>query len=168
MSSTTVSVYSYTHSITYVVDNILRSIKEIIRGSGLSPAKMVGNWESTQRAMTTWITSGHLSGVTLEVYRPTSDKLVTRWDIDVVYGYSASEGNFWTDTDQLAYEIKKQGVWPSDASYDLLLRTTSGRPDVAGWGACDFRSTEGFVRKSIGTTVDHSGLGGNTSVWRKP
>jgi len=167
MSATTVSVYSYTHSVTYVVDNILRGLKEVIRGSGLSPEKMVGNWDSTQRAMTAWINSGHLNGVTLEVYRPRDGQLLTRWDIDVVYGYSTGEGSFWTDTEQLAYEIKKQGVWPSEASYDLILRTKSGRPDVEGWGPCDFRSTEGFARKNLGTTVEHSGLSGNAAVWRK-
>lgn len=169
MSATavSVSVRSYTHSVTYVVDNILKSFKEIIRLSGLSPSKMVGQWESIQRAMTTWINSGHLKGVTLEVYDPSSDGLVTRWDIDVVYGYSGGDGNFWTDTDQLAYEIKKAGCWPSLANYDIILRTEPGRPDVYGWSPCQFRSTEGFTKKSLGTTVEHCGLGGNASFYRR-
>jgi len=167
MSATTVSVNTYTHSVTYVVDNVLKSFKEIIRLSGLSPAKMVGEWESIQRAMTTWINSGHLSGVTLEVYDPSDNKLITRWDIDVVYGYTSGDGKFWTDTDQLAYEIKKAGCWPSLASYDIILRNKSGRPDVAGWSPCEFRSTEGLVKKSLGTTVEHSGLGGNASYYRR-
>ena len=167
MSSTTVSVRSYTHTVTYVVDNILKTFKDIITLSGLSPAKMVGNWGITQNAMTTWINSGDLIGVTLEVYNPLTDALITRWDVDVVYAYSSSNERFWTDTDQLAYEIKKAGVWPKDASYDLILRSKVGRPDVTGMVACEFRSTDGFAKKTLGTTVEHSGLGGNASVYRR-
>jgi len=32
-----VSVYTYTHSVTYVSDNILKSFRDIIRLSGLNP-----------------------------------------------------------------------------------------------------------------------------------
>jgi hypothetical protein len=41
--TTTVSVNTYTHSVTYVADNILKSIKDIIRLSGLNPAKFAGS-----------------------------------------------------------------------------------------------------------------------------
>lgn len=39
-----VAVYSYTQSVTYVADNILKSLKDIIRLSGLNPNKLVGEW----------------------------------------------------------------------------------------------------------------------------
>lgn len=55
-----VSVYSYTHSVTYVTDNVLKSLKDIIRMSGLSPANLVNSWESKHRAIKTWIESKHL------------------------------------------------------------------------------------------------------------
>jgi len=166
MSATAVAVRSYTHSVTYVVDNILKSFKDIIRLSGMDPSNLVEGWADTQNAMTTWINSGHLEGVTLEVFNPKTDKLITRWDIDVVYGYSGGDGSFWTDTDQLAYEIKKAGCWPSEARYRVIMRNKPGRPDVPGWSSCTFRSTDGFERKSLGTTVEHSGLGGTTTYYR--
>ena len=34
-----VAVYSYTQSVTYVADNILKSLKDIIRLSGLDPGQ---------------------------------------------------------------------------------------------------------------------------------
>ena len=34
----TVATYSYTHSVTYVTDNILKSLKDIILLSGLDPS----------------------------------------------------------------------------------------------------------------------------------
>lgn len=162
-----VSVYSYTHSITYVADNILKSFKDIIRLSGLNPAGLVNSWSSKMLALQTWIASGHLKKVVLEIYDPRSGALIVRWDIDVVYGWSSGDGSFWTDTEQLKYHIRKAGVAPSEASYELLMETRPGRPDVAGWSSCNYRSTNGMVRQSLGATIEHSGLGANTAYWRK-
>ncbi len=36
---TSVGVNTYTHSVTYVADNIMKSFKDIIRLSGLDPSK---------------------------------------------------------------------------------------------------------------------------------
>ena len=38
---TSVAVNTYTYSVTYVADNILKSMKDIIRLSGLDPTNMV-------------------------------------------------------------------------------------------------------------------------------
>ena len=163
-----VATYSYTHSVTYVADNILKSLKDIIRLSGLDATAFVGNWESNQLAVKTWLGSGHLEQVQLEIFDPRTDKLITRWDIDIVYGWSATgDGSFWTDTDQLRYAILKAGVLPSQAKYGLLLQNKPGRPNVLGWGPVQARSTEGMVRQSLGSTIQHNGLGGQTAYWRQ-
>jgi hypothetical protein len=163
----TVATYSYTHSVTYVTDNILKSLKDIIRLSGLDPYAFVGNWSSYQLAIKTWLESEHLEKVTLEIYDPKSDKLITRWDIEVVYTWSSTgDGNFWMDTEQLEYTIRKTGVLPFEAKYDMLLFTKPGRPNVPGWGPGASRSTEGMVRQSLGSTIEHNGLGGQTAYWR--
>lgn len=163
---TNVAVYSYTHSVTYVADNILKSFKDIIRLSGLDPTNLVDSWESKMRGLKTWLASGHLEKVVLEVFDRKTDALVGRWDIDVVYGGSG-DGSFWTDTDQIKYHIRKAGLWPSEASYRLLLQNKPGRPDVDGWGPAEYRSTEGFARHSLGSTIEHNGLGGSAAYWRK-
>lgn len=162
-----VSVYTYTHSVTYVADNILKSMKDIIRLSGLNPESFVDSWATYKEALTTWIESRHLELVMLEIFHPDTDDLITRWDIDVVYTWSSDEGSFWTDTDGLRYHIIKAGIAPEKAKYRMLLRTKPGEPAVPGWGSASSRSTIGFVRQSIGTTVEHNGLGGNASYWRK-
>ena len=95
-----------------------------------------------------------------------TDALVGRWDIDVVYG-AAGDGSFWTDTEQIKYHIRKAGLWPSQASYRLLMHNKPGRPDVTGWGPAEYRSTEGFMRQSLGSTIEHNGLGGSAAYWRK-
>ena len=164
---TTVSVNTYTHSVTYVADNMLKSFKDIIRLSGLDPTKFVEDWDVTMRGVKKWLETQHLERLDLEIYDPKTDALLFRWDMDVVYGWSSDDGSFWVDTEQLKYAIRKAGLAPNEAKYRLLVRTKPGRPDVDGWDTVSARSTAGFSRQSLGTTVDHSGLGANTSYWRK-
>ncbi|MEO9593588.1 HORMA domain containing protein [Rhodopirellula bahusiensis] len=164
--STHVAVNTYTYSVTFLSEKILHSLKEIIRESGLDPAKLAGSWASTQRAMSTWLNTRDLYAVTLEVYKPSSDKLVLRWDIDVVYDAADGDGSMWVDNDDLYYAIKKAGVAPSACKYDVILRTRNGRPDVEGWSSCEFRSTEGMSRHAIGTMANASnGLGARAAYW---
>jgi hypothetical protein len=97
---------------------------------------------------------------------PGTDALIGRWDVDIVYG-AAGDGSFWTDTDQIRYAIHKAGLWPSQAGYRIVVDTADGRPDVLGWSNTTFRSTAGFVRQSLGSTIEHNGLGANAAYWRK-
>ena len=163
---TAVSVNTYAHSVTYVTDNILKSLKDIIRLSGMDPAAFTEQWSSYERALKTWLASRHLETVVLEIYHPTTDKLAFRWDIDIAYDWSG-DGTFYTDTDQLRYAIKKAGMAPADARYRILMDNKNGRPDVEGWSSTKYRSTDGMVRQSLGSTVEHSGLGGSAAYWRR-
>ena len=162
-----VAVFSYTQSVVYVADNILKSLKDIIRLSGLDPTKLVNDWAVLLRGLSAWIESRHLESVTLEIFDPKTDGLLFRWDIEVVYTWDVSAGTFWTDTDQLKWAIKKAGLVPSQADYRVSVHNKSGRPDVSGWSSCTLRSTDGMVRQSLGTTVEHNGLSANTTYWRK-
>ena len=164
---TSVAVNTYAFSVTYVADNILKSMKDIIRLSGLDPTNLVEGWASKMRALQTWLHSGHLETVVLEIFDPRTDVLVGRWDIDVIYTTRLDDGSFWTDTEQIRYHVRKAGLAPSEAKYRLVLQNRSGRPDVDGWGPTRFRSTEGFVRHSLGSTIEHYGLGASAAYWRQ-
>lgn len=164
---TSVVINTYAHSVTYVSDNILKSLKDIIVSSGLNPTKLVDDRDVLHRGISAWLKSGHLKQVTLEIFDPATDKLIVRWDLDIVYGYGSDDGNFWTDTSQLRYHILKAGLAPSQASYRVLVNNDTGRPDVDGWSSCSARSTEGFVRQSLGSTISHNGLGAGAAYWRK-
>lgn len=163
---TLVAVNLFTHSVTYLADNILKSFKDIIRLSGLDPSNLVNDWEVYMRALKVWLETQDLERAVLEVYDPRNNTLIVRWDIDVIYSWTG-DGSFWTDTEQLKYAIRKAGVAPGHASYDILLKTKPGRPHVPGWGAGSYRPTDGFVRHSLGSTIDHYGLGGHAAYWRK-
>lgn len=162
-----VAVYSYTQSVVYVTDNILKSLKDIVRLGGLDPAKLVGDWGVLLRGISTWIESRHLETVTLEIFDPKTDALVKRWDIGISYTWDISAGTFWTDTEQLKQAIKKAGLSPSEAEYRVVVTRSSGYSHVEGWSNTTLRSTAGMVRQSLGTTVEHSGLSANAGYWRK-
>ncbi len=162
-----VAVYSYTQSVVYVADNMLKSLKDIIRLSGLDPARLAGDWAVLLRGISTWIESRHLETVTLEIFDPTTDALIKRWDIAVVYTWDISAGTFWTDTEQLKLAIKKAGLSPSQADYRVVVSRYAGYSQVDGWSNCTLRSTNGMVRQSLGTTVEHNGLSANAAYWRR-
>ena len=164
--TTFVSVNTYVHSVTYVSEKVLKSLKDIILLSGLSPEKLTRDWEVLSRGIKTWLNTQDLQQVHLEVFNPQTDKLIGRWDFDISYGYTG-DGAFWVDTDAIRYHILKSGQWPSACEYRIMLTNKPGRPDVAGWSGTTSRSTDGFVRQSIGTTIDGSGLSTGVGYWRK-
>ena len=164
---TSVAVYSYSHSVTYVADNILKSLKDIIRLSGLDPSAFTNSWQTYTSAVRTWLESGHLKKVVLEIYDPNGNALIIRWDVEIVYGWTDGDSAFWTDTEQLKYAIRKARVIPSAARYELIMDTKPGRPDVPGWSSTQYRSTTGMVQQSVGTTIEHNGLSASTTYFRK-
>ena len=164
--SSLVIVNTRSHSITYVTDKLLTSLKNIIRLSGLNPEKLSSDWQVLERGIRRWLESEHLQELHLEVYHPKTDKLVGRWDFEVFYG-STGDGAFWIDTDAIKYHICKAGLWPSSCEYRIVVTNKPGRPDVEGWSTTTLRSTDGFIKQSIGTIIDGGGLRTGGSYWRK-
>ncbi len=165
--NTFVAVNTYTHSVTYVTDNILRSLQDIVKLSGLDPNKISEEWDVLERGIRTWIDSKHLETIVLEVYNPKTDASIGRWDIEIAYGWSGDNGRFWVDTDQIKAAIKKAGVWPSESKYRIVCTTKDGRAAVDGWSSTTLRSTSGMIKQSLGTTIEHSGLGAGASYYRR-
>jgi hypothetical protein len=164
--SVSVAVRSYTHAVTYVADNILKSLKDILLFSGLDPNKLANERDVLHRGISTWISSGHLRKIVLEVFDPSTDKLAGRWDIHVSYEWTGGDGQFWTDTDMIRFAMKKAGLLPSKAEYRILVDNADGWAAVAGWSSTTFRSTAGMVEQRIGTTIEASGLTGGISYYR--
>jgi hypothetical protein len=165
-SSVVVATYTSAHTITYTTSKMLLIFKEIIREIGLDPAKLTDEWQVLESGISTWLRTRHLEKIRLEIFNPTTDKLVSPWDLDVVYGYGG-DGTFWVDTESIRYSIEKAGLVPAKCQYKFVVFTAAGRPDVAGWSTCTARSTEGFRRYSIGATVGGNGIGTEVSYWIK-
>ena len=166
--TTYVSANTYVYTITYITDRMLYSLLFIIRESGLDPSKFAGDWECIELGVRTWLGTHDLIAVMLEVYTPSTGALIGRWDFDIVYGYgNGDDGSMWVDTDAIRYAIRKAGHWPANCEYRIIADTRPYRPDVPGWSPTTLRSTDGFTRHSIGTTIGAIGAGTGTAYWRR-
>lgn len=161
-----VSVNTYTHTVTFVTDKMLGSLKQIIVGIGLNPSNFVSSWSSNERAIKTWLESKDLVEAVLEI-TSSAGTFVTRCDFTIDYSYGNGDGQMWVDTDSVRIAIIKMGKQPSECKYELKLRVKSGAPDVQGWGDCQFLSTAGFVKQSLGTAIGTNSIGAQAGYWRK-
>lgn len=167
--TTSVRVNTSTYATTHVATNMLRSMKQIIRGSGLSISKIQSDWAVLEAGISTWLNSGHLKALVLEVYdscKPAGTELVGRFDFTIDYGYySDGEGDLWLDPDTVSYAVRKNGSYPARCHYRLIADTAPGYPAVDGWSATTFRSTAGFDRHSVGTAIGGGSLGAGLSYY---
>jgi hypothetical protein len=163
--STAVTVNTYTHTVTHVTAKMLYSIQRIIQQIGLDPAKFLADWDALERGISTWLESQHLREVTLEVWDPSTDALMTRWDISVNYGYSG-DGSLWADIDGIKYAIKKAGTVPILCSYRIVVDKKPGAAAVSGWTGATLRSTDHLKRYGVGSTIGGNGIAAETSYWR--
>lgn len=165
--ATAVRVNTYAYATTHVAANLIRSLKQLVVGCGLDGSKLLGNWQTLERGVSTWLSSRHLQRLVLEIYDPRSDGLVTRFDFEIDYGYHPSgDGALWLDPETVNYAIRKVGAVPSRCSYDILASTAPGRADVPGWTTGSFRSTAGLTRRSVGSAVGGGSLGASLNYWR--
>lgn len=146
---------------------MIRSLKQIIRLSGLSTELLMNSWEIVETGISAWLCSKHLQKVTLEVFFPTTDVLAVRWDFDINYSYgSDDDGSLWADPDAIRFAVEKCGVIPARCKYEFKMLAPGGAA-VPGWGSGSYRSTSGFSQHNIGTTICGNSLASSTSYWRK-
>jgi len=67
--TTNVRVNTYAYATTHVATNMLHSMKQIIRESGLSITRIQGQWAVLEVGIATWLNSGHLERLVLEGVR---------------------------------------------------------------------------------------------------
>ncbi|MGA2804551.1 MAG: HORMA domain containing protein [Acidimicrobiales bacterium] len=167
MSQVRVNAYTAAHASTFVATGMLRGLKQIIIGAGLSPSRLVDQWTTLETGVATWLKSGHLRRLTLEVWDPAKPTaLVQRFDFSIDYGYySDGDGNLWLDPQAVRQAITKAGSAPSACFYDIKISTAPDEPYVAGFETCTYRSTTGMRERSVGAVVGGGALGASLSYW---
>jgi HORMA domain-containing protein len=169
--NTSVQVNVYAYSTTHVATNMLRGLRQIIRDSGLSTARMIDQWEVLESGVATWLGSGHLKALTLEVFDPsksTGVDLVGRFDFTIDYHYYGDgDGELWLDSDTVAYAIRKNGSYAWGCDYRFVADTEPGRSFVTGWKDTALRSTAGFTRHAVGTAIGGGSLGAGLSYYTR-
>ncbi|MGH9298071.1 MAG: HORMA domain containing protein [Acidimicrobiales bacterium] len=167
MSRVRVNAYTAAHASTFVATGMLRGLKQVIVGAGLRPSRLAEQWPTLEAGVATWLKSGHLRRLTLEVWDPARlDGLVQRFDFSIDYGYySDGDGDLWLDPETARQAIRKAGSFPSACSYDIKILTAPGEPYVEGFESCTYRSTSGMRERSVGTAIGGGALGAALSYW---
>ena len=166
-----VRVNTHAYATTHVATNMLRSMKQIIRESGLSISGIQSQWAVLEAGVAAWLNSRHLTGLVLEVYDPgkaSGADLVGRFDFTIDYGYySDGDGDLWLDPDTITYAVRKNGSYPARCEYRFIADTAAGHPTVDGWSTTTFRSTAGFTRHTVGTAIGGGSLGAGLSYYTR-
>jgi hypothetical protein len=166
--STHVTVNTYTHSVTFVAGQMIRSLKEIIKWTGLDPNRLFGSWATIEHGISVWLGSRHLNLLVLEIFNPRTDVLIGRWDFEISYSYGSSDdGSMWVDTEAIRFALAKCGAIASTCDYQIKIENLPGAPAISGWSSTSYRSTAGFSQHCVGTTIGANTLGSQASYWRK-
>jgi len=162
------NVATHTHNITYVTDGLKSSLLQIVNLIGLDRTNLLTTWESTETAIKTWLSSGHLTKVILEIYEPTNDTVAAfRVDMEIDYDSDLYFGDLgrWKNKEAIACAMAKFLFAGKTLRYRVLLSTKSGEPHVAGWSSTPLKSIANLKQSHFGATIGSASLNVNTSVW---
>jgi hypothetical protein len=166
--ATTVQVNVHTYATTHVATNLIRSLKQLVVACGLDSSKLLGDWQTLETGVATWLRTRHLERLILEIYNRGTGQLVKRFDFDIDYTYHpAGNGDLWIDRDTVDYAVRKAGAVPSSCSYDIFAQTAPGRSNVTGWTTGNLRSTANLQRRSVGAAVGGGDLGASLNYWKE-
>jgi hypothetical protein len=149
-----------------VADNIRNVLRDIVREGGLDPTKLMDDWQTLGHAVKTWLESGHLEKITIEFSVPGSTRISARWDFPVSYDGSGADDDMWVSKEHILRTIAKAARPPANAVYRVILINTPGRPDVPGMASTDFKSTEGMICRSAGTSIATPDVMAGLQYWR--
>lgn len=159
-------VFTQTHSIVFLSDNMRNVLREVIRENGLSPEKLMQDWETIQRGIRTWLLSRHLNKIVIEFYKPGAPEASARWEFPIGYSGSGVDDDMWLDKNYLRQLIAKSKRPTSDCTYRILLCTDNGAEHVDGLSDCSFLSTGQMSSRQAGTVIGTGHMTAGATYWR--
>lgn len=159
-------VFTQTHSIVFLSDNLRNTLREVIRENGISPQKLVQDWEVIEQGIHTWLQSRHLNNIVVEFFKPGASIASARWEFPIGYTGSGVEDDMWLDKAYLRQLIAKAKRPTTDCTYRILLCTNSGAPTVAGFTSCTFLSTGQLAARQAGTVISTGHITAAATYWK--
>jgi hypothetical protein len=160
------SAFTQTHSIVFLSDNLRNTLREVIRENGISPNKLVQDWDTIERGIRTWLQSGHLLNVVVEFFRPGASTASARWEFPIGYDGSGVDDDMWLDKNYLRQLIAKSKRPTSDCTYRIVLVTRPGEPWVEGFTKGTFLSTGSLAARRGGTVIATGHMTAGVTYWR--
>jgi hypothetical protein len=159
-------VFTQTHSIVFLSDNMRNTLREVIRENGISPAKLMQDWDMIERGIKTWLQSGHLNNIVVEFFKPGASEASARWEFPTGYAGSGVDDDMWLDKNYLRQLIAKAKRPTSDCIYRILLCTDNNAPRVDGFTSCSFLSTGQMSARQAGTVIATRHMTAGATYWR--
>jgi len=167
MSSTFAFTYTRTHTATYVSDHMRNVLRDIIRSVGLDPSALIDDWETIGCGIRTWLRSGHLENIILEIYRIGQSIPDGRMDFPIHYGGSGVDDDLWVDRTHLQRTLAKIDKVPANCRYRVVLEARPGYPAVEGFCDAQLMTTNGLIRRGAGTLVATPDVVAQLSYWKR-
>jgi Bacterial HORMA domain 2 len=165
-SQTYAHVFSHAHSIVFLSDNMRNTLREVIRENGISPEKLMQDWDTIERGIQTWLESRHLNNIVVEFFKPGASESSARWEFPISYTGSGVDDDMWLDKNYLRQLIAKSKRPTTDCTYRVLLCTDKGAPTVSGFTSCSFLSTGQMSARQAGTVIATGHMTAGATYWR--
>ena len=124
------------------------------------------DWGTIETGIRTWLSSGHLTRIIVEFFRPGASEAAARWDFPIGYTSSGVDDDMWLDKNYLRQLIAKSKRPTSDCTYRIILSTKSGAPHVTGFSNCTLLSTGQLVARQAGTVIATGHMTAGVTYWR--
>ena len=158
--------FSNTHNVVFLSDNLRNTLREVIRENGISPDKLMQDWETIERGIKAWLHSGHLNNIVVEFFKPGAIVSSARWEFPIGYAGSGVHDDMWLDKNYLRQLIAKSARPTSDCTYRIILCTDATAPKVEGFTHCPFLSTGELAPRPAGTVIATGHVTAGATYWR--
>ena len=150
-TATATSVYTRTHTATYLTEVILGSIGELLAELGIKSDRLYERWELDAAAIQQWIEEESLDTVVLECHQP-SGTVSPIVEFPVVYNaYGLGDKQFTAQRAKLARYRAKLARVPAGTLFGIVCTfRTSHHTPMDGWTATSRASTSGMRSSSFG------------------
>lgn len=154
-------------SFTWVSNELVRCITEVVVGRGLSLDYVHQHHDTLFKGFRTWLSLHKLKAAVLEIYDTGTDKLVEKCPFQISYQAEAVNGEekFHTDIDKLKAALAALPPLRPGCKYRILADLEDNAPDVPGWAPSRYRDDKHLANKDIGTVIDTAACGVQMSYW---
>jgi hypothetical protein len=150
----------------FLSDNLRNTLREVIRENGISPQKLMQDWETIECGILTWLQSGDLNNIVVEFFKPGASVASARWEFPIGYAGSGVDDDMWLDRAYLRQLIAKSARPTTDCTYRIILCTDATAPNIPGFSHCPFLSTGQLAARQAGTVIATGHMTAGATYWR--
>jgi hypothetical protein len=164
---TRVEVGVWARSTTWVANELVRVLQEVVHLRGLTMDYMHQHNETLTSGFRTWITSRWLKGSILEVWDANSDQLVERYDLGLSYQPKGQGGDerFETQIEKVAGALAQLQKLNGSHRYRVIADLEPGAPSLPGWEPTSLRDTSHLRKQDLGNVIDTARIGVAMGYW---